>query len=146
MVEIFTTGVSVDAYAHVMKAFVDGMQKLIETMKHELGLSDIPDMANHLTELRSQFASEWYSPCLEAHYAPLRRVVGMLPLDEMAELAETLINLESLKEKVTQPTQSVGGPTDVAVITKNDGFVWIKRKHYFKPVLNPRFFARKYGS
>ena len=61
----------------------------------------------------------------------------------MAELAETLIMLQSLKEKVTQPTESVGGPIDVAIITKGDGFVWIKRKHYFDPTLNPRFFLRQ---
>jgi len=27
-------------------------------------------------------------------------------------------------------------------ITKGDGFVWLKRKHYFKPELNPQFFAK----
>ena len=35
--------------------------------------------------------------------------------------------------------ETVGGPIDVAVISKGDGFVWIKRKHYFKPELNPHF-------
>ena len=39
----------------------------------------------------------------------------------MAEFAETLINLQSLKEKVTKPSQTVGGPIDVAVITKSEG-------------------------
>ena len=63
--------------------------------------------------------------------------------DEMAELAETLVELQSLKEKVTKPTESVGGPIDVAVISKADGFIWIKRKHYFDPALNPRFLARQ---
>lgn len=38
--------------------------------------------------------------------------------------------------------ESVGGPVDVALISKGDGFVWIERKHYFKPELNPRFLAR----
>jgi len=33
---------------------------------------------------------------------------------------------------------------DVAVISKGDGFVWIKRKHYFKAELNPQFFANYY--
>ena len=28
------------------------------------------------------------------------------------------------------------------VITKNDGLVWIKRKRYFDPALNPRYVAR----
>jgi hypothetical protein len=80
---------------------------------------------------------------MENHAWPIQRVIGSLPVDEMAELAETLIMLESLKEKVTQPTQSVGGPIDVCIISKSDGFVWIKRKHYFDPQLNPRFFARQ---
>ncbi len=50
--------------------------------------------------------------------------------------------LESLKEKVTRRTQSVGGPVDVAIITKAEGLVWIKRKLYFEPNLNHRFLAR----
>jgi hypothetical protein len=35
--------------------------------------------------------------------------------------------------------ETVGGPIDVAVLSKGDGFIWIKRKHYFKPELNPHF-------
>ncbi len=71
------------------------------------------------------------------------RIIGSLPVDEMAELAETLIMLESLKEKVTRPTESVGGPIDVCVISKSDGFVWNKRKHYFEHGLNPHYFFRQ---
>ncbi len=40
--------------------------------------------------------------------------------------------------------ETVGGPIDVAVISKGDGFIWIKRKHYFSPELNPQFFANYY--
>ena len=36
----------------------------------------------------------------------------------------------------------MGGPVDVAVISKGDGFIWIKRKHYFSPELNIRYFER----
>jgi hypothetical protein len=38
----------------------------------------------------------------------------------------------------------VAGPIDVAVISKGDGLVWIKRKHYFKPELNYHFFENYY--
>ena len=61
----------------------------------------------------------------------------------MASLAENLVMLESLKEKVTQPSESVIGPIDVAIITKHEGLVWAKRKHFFEPKLNPRFFWRQ---
>jgi hypothetical protein len=37
----------------------------------------------------------------------------------------------------------VGGSVDVAVISKKDGFIWIKRKHYFQPDKNYHFFNRK---
>jgi hypothetical protein len=76
------------------------------------------------------------------HRAPLQRVIASLPFREMADLAEALVFMESLKERVTRPKESVSGPIDVALISKGDGFVWIKRKHYFDPKLNPRFFNR----
>jgi len=41
-------------------------------------------------------------------------------------------------------SETVGGPIDVAVISKGDGFIWIKRKHYFSPELNHHFFDNYY--
>ena len=38
--------------------------------------------------------------------------------------------------------ETVGGPIDVAVISKGDGFIWVNRKHYFEPDKNPQFFSR----
>jgi len=71
-------------------------------------------------------------------------VVSMLPKDELAAMAEALVNLTSFKHKVSMQTETVGGPIDVAVISKGDGFIWIKRKHYFKQELNPQYFANYY--
>lgn len=56
-------------------------------------------------------------------------------------LAESLVSLTSIKRRVSTEPESVGGPIDVAVISKGDGFIWIKRKHYFRKELNPAFFA-----
>lgn len=75
---------------------------------------------------------------------PVIKVVEMLPKNELAEMAEALVSLTSFKRKVTMERETVGGPIDVAVISKGDGFIWIKRKHYFKPKLNPQFFANYY--
>ena len=69
-------------------------------------------------------------------------IVGQLPKEELAEMAEALVNLTSLKRRVTPAAETVGGPVDVAVISKGDGLVWMKRKHYFAPELNPRYFER----
>lgn len=57
-------------------------------------------------------------------------------------MAEALVSLTAFKRRVSMDTETVGGPIDVAVISKGDGFVWIKRKHYFGADLNPQFFAK----
>ncbi len=74
---------------------------------------------------------------------PVMKVVATLPKEEMADMAEALVELTSLRRRVDSPLESVGGPTDVAVISKGDGLVWAKRKHYFDSSLNPDFGIRK---
>jgi len=66
-------------------------------------------------------------------------VVRNLAPEELANLAKSLISLTSLRKRVSDDLESVGGPVDVALITKGDGFIWIERKHYFKPELNLQF-------
>ncbi len=68
--------------------------------------------------------------------SPTVDVVAILPKEELAMMAETLVNLTSFKRKISMDAESVGGPIDVAVISKNDGFVWIKHKSYYKSELN----------
>src|SRR5688500_18027439 len=62
---------------------------------------------------------------------PLIDMLAHIGKEDMAELAEALVSITSLKRKFTASEESVGGPVDVAVITKGDGFIWMKRKHYF---------------
>ncbi len=80
----------------------------------------------------------------DKYVLPIINVVSFLPKDELAAMAESLVNLTSFKRKVTMESETVGGPVDVALISKGDGFIWIKRKHYFKAELNPQFFANYY--
>jgi len=75
----------------------------------------------------------------QAH--PVLRMVTVLPKDELAAMAEALVNLTAFKRKITESMETVGGPIDVAVISKGDGFIWVKRKHYFPAELNQHFFA-----
>ena len=60
--------------------------------------------------------------------------------EDLIDVAESLISLTSLKRRMTFAEESVGGPVDVAVISKGDGFIWIRRKHYFDSSLNTHFF------
>ncbi len=78
------------------------------------------------------------------HVNPIIDMVAVLPKDELAVMAESFVHLTSFKRKITMGAETVSEPIDVAVISKGDGFVWIKRKHYFKPELNPHFFSNYY--
>lgn len=71
--------------------------------------------------------------------SPIIDMVMSLPKDELANVAESLVSLTSLQRRVSRELETVGGAIDVAVISKGDGFVWIKRKHYFDPDRNLRF-------
>ena len=70
------------------------------------------------------------------HVSPITRMVTMLPKEELAMMAESFVNLTSLKRKISDDQETVGGPIDVAIISKGDGFIWVKRKNYFRHDLN----------
>jgi hypothetical protein len=80
----------------------------------------------------------------EMHSDPIVEIVAHLPKEELAAMAEALVNLTSFKRHVTGQAETVGGPIDVAVISRGDGLIWIKRKHYFEPALNPHFLSNYY--
>ena len=70
---------------------------------------------------------------------PIKEAIGMMPIGELATVAEVFVNLTQIQQRISLETETVGGPIDVAVISKGDGFVWIKRKHYFDREYNPGF-------
>ncbi|MCH5167953.1 MAG: hypothetical protein J1F35_08755 [Erysipelotrichales bacterium] len=75
----------------------------------------------------------------QAYTRPLVSHLGQLEKEDLALLAENLIAITSLRKKVTMAPESVGGPIDVAVISKYDGVYLAKRKMYFDEKLNPQF-------
>lgn len=143
MVETFTQGASPEVWTAVGNAFSEYAVKVCKAASADAGV-DVSDehIKVALDAHMDQFTNAWTRSVFADHLRPLWRVVASLSVSELAELAETLVQLESLKEKVTQRTQSVGGPIDVAVITKAEGLVWIKRKLYFDSKLNYRYFRR----
>ncbi len=78
---------------------------------------------------------------------PLLEILAHMGKEDMSELAESLVNITSLRRKFTSSDssdESVGGPVDVAIITKGDGFVWMKRKQYFDINDNQGFITKYY--
>ena len=74
---------------------------------------------------------------------PILEVVRTLALPELANMAETLVNLTSFKRHISDSLETVGGPVDVLVISKGDGPIWINRKEYFDISKNIEYYNRK---
>ena len=71
-------------------------------------------------------AARWMN---EQHSRPIIEIVEHLPKQELADMAEALVSITSLKRRVSPDHEDVGGPIDVAAISKGDGFRWAKGKH-----------------
>jgi hypothetical protein len=103
--------------------------------------------AEAIAEL-AEIAKEEYYEAADAMTQEFRLefegMIAMMPRTELIEFAEALINITAIERKAGSDQGSVGGPVDVAFITKHEGFVWIKRKHYFDADKNPRYFWRNF--
>jgi hypothetical protein len=64
---------------------------------------------------------------------------------DLAAFAESLVTVRAMKRKVTVGPETVGGPIDVAVISRHEGYILVERKHYFDAELNRRYMWRSLG-
>jgi len=130
---------------HLMSKFPDAIpEKLFKgnAKTRAQTHSTIRDGAGKLAET---FLKELSAFARSEQVDPVLSMVRSLPKDELASMAEALVNLTAFKRRITDQLETVGGPVDVAVISKGDGLVWVKRKHYFPPDLNQQFFSNYYG-
>jgi hypothetical protein len=71
-------------------------------------------------------------PKLEVALAP-----PAMPIQDVIALADFLVSLTINFSRFKPGAPTVGGPVEIAAITKHEGFKWVKRKHYFDMVHNP---------
>jgi hypothetical protein len=64
----------------------------------------------------------------EERLQPFQKAVSMSPVRDLAEFASTLVGVQSARAAFSQDNPTVGGPIDVATITKHEGFVWLRHK------------------
>ncbi len=76
----------------------------------------------YLLELRRQTEA----PLIEPH----------LPIQDAIGLADFFVDTTIKFTRYSPGSDTVGGPIELAVITKHEGFKWAKRKHYYPYELN----------
>lgn len=121
--------------AEIVAAEIKGPDEAEKKRAREAVAEKLKTEFDAYREKLREFRSDQYS-------MPILQVLDGTPKDQLASMAEALVNLTSFKRRVSMQVETVGGPIDVALISKGDGLVWVKRKHYFPPDLNHQFFSR----
>jgi len=134
----------------IERAVRDSMKKGFEaTEKKKLSKKALDERDKLIQEMADAARDEFTGDAAEAIKQNFSRefdqMIAMMPKQELIELAEALVSITAIERKATVDEGTVGGPVDVALITKHEGFVWIKRKHHFPKDLNPRYFWRRFG-
>ena len=151
MVVNFMAGIT-PAYRNILEEYLSTIfDKYPDELIKEIPNLTVAKKADLLTKLKQAGNTEalafwkkiedWSQ---ENNVDKVLNAVSVLPKDELASMAKSLVNLTSFRRRVTLDAETVGGPIDVAVISKGDGFVWIERKHYFGHPDNPHFLSNYY--
>ncbi len=153
MIDHFLTGTQADSVNYVTGLIETFLERSVDAISDILSDAYPDSRKNAIREsiiswnkqLTGNFLKEFRGFSNENYVLPILNTVALLPKEQLAEMAEALISITALNRRVSSQEETVGGPVDVAVITKGDGLVWIKRKHYFPPEINAAFMARTYG-
>jgi hypothetical protein len=138
MVERFMYGLDADLEADI-RSFVGGaISEVIKTTSPE---SSIAVSSSLKRKVNTRFA-KMISDLKQSSRQDLLDIVYFMSKKELADIAYALVELTSQKRRFSTDEQTVGGPIDVAILTKNEGFVWIRRKHYFDSEINPGYRSR----
>lgn len=138
----------VDVMLTLMKGIHPGLRRLVES-KHQESLdkakekilkaikeagctkkiiakveeTDLSDLQGSYEETLDQFIQdEFVDGIVDA--------VNSFNIEDMVNMAESLVSVTNLQRHISSSEESVGGPIDVAVITCSEGFMWVKHKHW----------------
>ena len=84
--------------------------------------------------LDSETINNIFTDCNEKLQLPLG--VPAMPIKDAIDLVKFLADISVNSSRFVPGPQVIGGPIDIAVITKHEGFKWIQRKHYYDKDLN----------
>ena len=107
-------------------------QKMLDAMK-EAGVPDktIKQIAETSTEdIEKEFEERLDDFQQENFIEGIVDAVDAFNLEDMANMAESLVSVTNLQRHISSSEESVGGPIDVAVITRTEGFFWVKHKQW----------------
>lgn len=149
MVKTILNGMDPNLYDLIINNLEDLLGVITESAQRIFNCNNCEKVNDNIEELRKdafenvvEMMKFINNKAVETYTEPVLSMVASLPKDELATMAETLVNLTSFKRKITMDEETVGGPIDVAIISKSEGFIWMKRKLYFSGELNKTYYNK----
>ena len=142
MMDTVTTGIHTCIENQLRDLLIHSLEPIVKEISSQGITEEVKKRA--ITEVMANFG-EQLKTLKQKFTKPIIDSISTLDKEDLALLAESLISVTAINRRITYAEESVGGPIDVAVISKSDGFIWIKRKHYFDGKLNPQFFDNYYN-
>ncbi len=104
------------------------LKELLTEKFNELNINLVEQDDTLVDKFVKEYIELFMESCLKKHELPIYQVMAKLPLKDLFNLAESLIDLPILRKKYGLQNETVKTPIDVAIITKNGGFEWVKKK------------------
>jgi hypothetical protein len=100
----------------------DDVDRLVPRGK---GRTDKGQGAKRVDKFKKDFEKHVY----ERYDGPFMAAVSGLPRQDLAKMAEALVSLTAFVMRMTaDQDETVAEPIDVAILSKGDGFTWVKHK------------------
>ncbi len=112
----------------------NGEMELLSRLIRGIGM--IPEAGAKAVGLTMEQATQSREQLLPHMYENL--ILPAAPIQDAIDLARFMV--ETTREFIRfsiKRTKTVGGPVEIAVITKHEGFKWVQRKHFYHGELNP---------
>jgi hypothetical protein len=71
-----------------------------------------------------------------AQHTEVQLLHPAMPIQDAIELVDFLVGMTKSYYRFLPGADTVGGETDIAVVTRHEQFKWVKRKHYYPSALN----------
>lgn len=97
----------------------------------------------NLTPFMEQFGEKIEENMYNCFSSDIVDAVASFNIEDMVKMAESMILITNLQRHISSWEESVGGPVDVAVITKSEGFVWVNHKQWYQQEMNPQMSERR---
>jgi hypothetical protein len=143
MVDTFFQGINPSIIKEMQKILPLEFENIIDKICAKYTDINKADIRLHFKSSYRNINNKIMAYTSKTYIKPIITSISYLRKEDLVELAESLINITSIKRKTSENIQTVGGPIDIAMITKYEGFVWIKRKDIVNRELNSIYYHRE---